>query len=99
MAVIVRIPTPFQGHTGGNEEVAVAPGTFMDIIQEIDDRYPGFAARITDGEVVRGYLHIFVNDVEIESLGAGNTVIGDGDEVLIVPAIAGGALAVIGRTS
>jgi molybdopterin converting factor small subunit len=98
MPVTVRIPTPFQSYTDGREEVTAEPGTVLEILMGFEGPYPGLAARIIDGVKVRGFLHVFVNDREIGSLQAEQTLVGDGDEVLIIPAIAGGGAAVVRRT-
>lgn len=91
MPVMVRIPTPFQGHTGGREEVAASAGTIAGVLQELEARYPGLSGRIIDDGKIRGYLNIYLNEVDIRALQAEQTLVRDGDEVIIIPAIAGGA--------
>lgn len=91
MPVIVRIPTPLQGYTGGAEEVSAATGKISSIIDELDRRYPGIGARICDNGRVRSFMTVSLNDVDIRFLQAEDTPANEGDEVLILPAIAGGA--------
>lgn len=90
MPVIVRIPTPLQKLTGGREEIEAAPGTVIGLIEELDKQFPGIADRIADGKKIRGFINIYVNEDDIRSLQGEQTSVSDGDEVSIVPAIAGG---------
>ncbi|HWR89964.1 MAG TPA: MoaD/ThiS family protein [Dissulfurispiraceae bacterium] len=90
MAVIVRIPTPLQRLTQGKEDVEGKPGTVIDMILDLDARYPGIAERITESNKVRRFVNIYVNEEDIRFLQAEQTVVKDGDEISIVPAIAGG---------
>lgn len=90
MAVKVRIPTPLQRLTGGNEEVEGRAGTVIELINDLENRHPGIAERISEGGKVRRFVNIYVNEEDIRFLQAEQTVVKDGDEVSIVPAIAGG---------
>lgn len=97
MGVIVRIPTPLQRLTGGKEEVETQPGTIINIIAALDQQYPGLAERISEGGKVRRFVNIYVNEEDIRFLSAENTTVADGQEVSIVPAIAGGDQKIPGR--
>jgi len=90
MSVKVRIPTPLQRLTGGKEEVEAAPGKVMDIVKALDGRFPGIGERISEGGKIRRFVNIYVNEEDIRFLQAEETEVKDGDEVSIVPAIAGG---------
>jgi len=90
MAVTVRIPTPLQKLTGGSEAVEGMPGTVMELIGFLDGKYEGIGERISEGGKVRRFVNIYVNEEDIRFLKAEETEIKDGDEVSIVPAIAGG---------
>ncbi|MGD1075703.1 MAG: MoaD/ThiS family protein [Thermodesulfovibrionales bacterium] len=90
MSVKVRIPTPLQRLTQGKEEVEGIPGTITGLIQDLDKRFPGIAERISEGGKVRRFVNVYVNEEDIRFLDAENTSVKDGDEVSIVPAIAGG---------
>ncbi len=92
MAVKVKIPTPLQRVTGGKEEVETAAGNIMDLISSLDTQYPGIAERISEGGKVRRFVNIYVNEEDIRFLDAEQTVVKEGDEVSIIPAIAGGSL-------
>lgn len=91
MAVKVRIPTPLQRLTQGKEEVEGVPGTIMELVNDLDRRFPGIGERISENGKVRRFVNIYVNEEDIRFLSAENTPVKDGDEVSIVPAIAGGS--------
>lgn len=90
MAVKVRIPTPLQRITGGKEEVEAHAGTVIDIVNELDMQYPGIAERISENNTIRRFVNVYVNEEDIRFLQAESTPVKDGDELSIVPAIAGG---------
>jgi molybdopterin synthase sulfur carrier subunit len=90
MAVTVRIPTPLQKITNGKEEVEGEPGTIMDLVRNLDRKFPGIAERISEGGKIRRFVNIYLNDEDIRFLKNEETEVKDGDEVSIVPAIAGG---------
>jgi molybdopterin synthase sulfur carrier subunit len=90
MAVKVRIPTPLQRLTQGKEEVEGTVGTIMSLVNDLDQKYPGLAERVAENGKIRRFVNIYVNDEDIRFLHAEETPVKDGDEVSIVPAIAGG---------
>lgn len=90
MAVKVRIPTPLQRLTEGKEEVEGKPGKLIDLIMDLDKQYPGLAERVSENGKIRRFVNIYVNEEDVRFLNAEETEIKDGDEVSIVPAIAGG---------
>jgi len=92
MAVKVMIPTPLQRLTQGKELVEGVPGTIINLIADLDRKFPGIAERISEGGKVRRFVNIYVNEEDIRFLNAENTTVKDGDEVSIIPAIAGGQL-------
>jgi len=91
MAVKVRIPTPLQRLTQGQEEVEATPGSIISLVNELDSKYPGIAERISENGKIRRFVNIYLNDEDIRFLNSEETVVKDGDEVSIVPAIAGGS--------
>lgn len=91
MAVKVRIPTPLQRLTKGIEEVEAVPGTIIELVTDLEKKYPGIGERISEGGKIRRFVNIYVNEEDIRFLKAEDTVVKDGDEVSIIPAIAGGA--------
>jgi molybdopterin synthase sulfur carrier subunit len=90
MAVKVRIPTPLQKLTDGREEVEGEPGTIISLVSSLDRKFPGIGERISEGGKIRRFVNIYLNDEDIRFLKNEATEVKDGDEVSIVPAIAGG---------
>ena len=91
MAVTVRIPTPLRKHAGGNETVDIEGATVGDIIGALSTEFPSLAAQIVDDKgKVRRFVNLFANDEDIRFLDDLDTEVSDGDELSIVPAIAGG---------
>ncbi len=92
MSITVRIPTPLRKLTGGADEVAAEGATVGELIDNLEAAHPGLKARLCDesGEI-RRFVNIYVNDEDVRFLDGRNTALKDGDEVSIVPAIAGGA--------
>ena len=91
MSVHVRIPTPLRRFTGGAEEVSADGATMAALVEDLERNHPGLKERICDeGGKVRRFVNIFVNGDDIRFLNNLETVIKAGDEVSIVPAIAGG---------
>jgi molybdopterin synthase sulfur carrier subunit len=90
MAVKVRIPSPLQKLTAGKDEVEGEPGTVISLINNLDKMFPGIGERISEGGRIRRFINIYLNDEDIRFLKNEETEVKDGDEVSIVPAIAGG---------
>lgn len=91
MSVQVRVPTPLRRFTGGAETVSASGGTVAALVDDMEKNYPGIKERICDEEgKVRRFVNIFVNGDDIRFLNNFTTPVRDGDEVSIVPAIAGG---------
>ena len=91
MSVQVRIPTPLRRFTGGAEEVAAAGATVGTVINDLENHHAGIKERLCDEEGrVRRFVNIYVNGDDIRFLNNLETAVKDGDEVSIVPAIAGG---------
>ncbi len=91
MSVTVRIPTPLRKLTGGADEVSVEGATIGALIDNLEAAHPGLKERLCDdsGEV-RRFVNIYLNDEDVRFLKGRDTALKDGDEVSIVPAIAGG---------
>lgn len=90
MSVKVRIPTPLQRLTQGKEELEGKPGTIIDLLRELDKNYPGLFERVVEGDKIRRFINIYLNEEDIRFLQAEETLVKEGDEVSIIPAIAGG---------
>jgi sulfur-carrier protein len=91
MATKVRIPTPLRKLTNNEEMVEVNAKSVGEAITELQLRYPGIQERLVDekGEV-RRFVNVYVNEEDIRFLKNQHTPLKDGDEISIIPAIAGG---------
>jgi molybdopterin synthase sulfur carrier subunit len=92
MAIKVRIPTPLQKLTQSQSEVAIDGASLSEVLQNLDVKFPGFKERLYDEKgALRRFINFYVNDEDVRFLEGDKTPIKDGDEVSIVPAIAGGS--------
>ena len=91
MAVQVRIPTILRSYTGGEKAVSGSGDTLAELIDDLDGRYDGIKARLVteDGSLHR-FVNVYVNDEDVRFLGALSAPLADGDDVTILPAVAGG---------
>jgi len=91
MAVTIRIPTQLRALAGGASEVGVEASTVNDALKALDAQHAGFAERLFDdkGEL-RRFVNIYLNGDDIRFLNQLNSQVKDGDDISIVPAIAGG---------
>ncbi|MXX91858.1 MAG: MoaD/ThiS family protein [Chloroflexi bacterium] len=91
MAVSVKIPTPLRRLTDQQSTVSADGGDVSAMIESLDGSFPGIKARLCDdsGEL-RHFVNIYVNGEDIRYLDGTDTGLSDGDEVSIVPAVAGG---------
>jgi molybdopterin synthase sulfur carrier subunit len=90
MDVTVRIPTPLRSLTGGEESVKIAGATVRDVIENLEKAHPGMRERLLDDKGVRRFVNIYVGDEDIRFLDGLDTTLEAGQEISIVPAIAGG---------
>ena len=91
MALNVRVPQPLRGLTGGASTVQSSGGTLNDCVSALEASYPGMRDRLLgEGGGIRRFVNIFVNGDDVRFLSGLKTELKDGDEVSIVPAVAGG---------
>ncbi len=91
MAVTVSIPTPLRKLTNNESEVSIEAGSVGDLVDALDAAYSGIAEKLLDEKGdIRRYVNVFVNDEDIRFLDGKGTALKDGDNISIVPAIAGG---------
>ena len=91
MALNVRVPQPLRNLTGGASTVQSSGGTLSDCVSALEASYPGIRDRLLDeGGEIRRFVNIFVNGDDVRFLAGLKTELKDGDEVSIVPAVAGG---------
>ena len=92
MSVTVRIPTPLRKLTQEKDVVAAAGDTLAAVIIDLESSYPGLQTRLVDEEgAIRRFVNVFVNGEDVRFLDGLGTAVAEGDEVSIVPAVAGGA--------
>lgn len=92
MSITVRIPTPLRRVTNGEDKVTVEGSNLNEIIGSLDDQYPGIRARIcNDQGDLRNFVNVYVNGEDVRFLEGLETSTKTGDEISIVPAVAGGA--------
>lgn len=91
MSITVRIPTPLQKLTQNQAEVKAKGANIRELIEDLEKNFPGIKERICDetGEI-RRFINIYVNEEDVRFLQQDGTPLKDGDEVSMIPAIAGG---------
>jgi MoaD family protein len=91
MAVQVLIPTPLQKFTNDEATAELTASSVDGLLDALEGRYPGIKSRLCDeAGKLRRFLNVYVNSEDIRFLDNQNTPLKDGDEVSIVPAVAGG---------
>jgi MoaD family protein len=91
MAVQVLIPTPLQKFTNYEATAELTASSVDGLLDALEGRYPGIKGRLCDeAGKLRRFLNVYVNSEDIRFLDNQNTPLNDGDEVSIVPAVAGG---------
>ena len=90
MAIKVRIPTPLQKVTHGKAEVECSAKNIAELVDALEKGYPGMKERLSDDGKIRRFINIYVNEEDIRFMNKEETTLKDGDNVSIVPAIAGG---------
>jgi len=91
MAIEVRIPTILRQYTGGQKAVQADGSSLSTLIDDLEARHPGIKARlVTDAGALHRFVNVYVNDEDVRFTGALDTGLSDGDEVTILPAVAGG---------
>ncbi len=91
MSTIVRIPAPLRPLTGGKDEVTAEGGTVGEVIEDLEKKHPGMRDRLLDAKGVRRFINIYVGEEDVRFLNGLGTELKGGDQISIVPAIAGGA--------
>lgn len=92
MAIKVRIPTPLQKLTNNQAEVAIEAADINQMLADLEKKHPGIKERLCDQEgKLRRFVNVYVNEEDIRFLQGQETALKDGDDISIIPAIAGGA--------
>jgi molybdopterin synthase sulfur carrier subunit len=90
MAIEVRIPTILRNLTGGDKAVEGKGGTLGELFADLDVRHPGLRDRLVDDKGLRKFVNVYLNDEDVRFLAGLDTEVADGDNVTILPAVAGG---------
>ncbi|MDP6072416.1 MAG: MoaD/ThiS family protein [SAR202 cluster bacterium] len=91
MSTTVRIPTPLRRVTNGQDKVTVEGATINEIINSLESQHPGIRERLCDEQgQLRNFVNIYVNGEDVRFLDGINSPAKEGDEISIVPAVAGG---------
>lgn len=90
MPVRIHIPTPMRQHTDGQAVVEAGGTSIKDLLDNLGKKYPALTGRLFENGQVRRFVNVYLNDEDIRYLDSLNTPVKDGDEVSIIPAVAGG---------
>jgi molybdopterin synthase sulfur carrier subunit len=91
MAIQVRIPTILRTYTDGERVVDGAGATVAELVDKLEADHPGIKERLIENGEARRFVNMYVNDEDIRFTGNLSTPVADGDTVVILPAVAGGA--------
>ncbi len=91
MTVTVKIPTPLRGLTGQKDKVAADGANVAEVIASMDSQHPGIKARLCDENgALRHFVNIYIDGEDVRYMSGIETEVSDGNELSIVPAVAGG---------
>ncbi|OLR89474.1 MoaD/ThiS family protein [Actinokineospora bangkokensis] len=91
MAVTVSIPTILRTHTGGEKSVPAAGSTLAEVIDDLEANHGGIKQRLVKDGALHRFVNVYVNDEDVRFAGGLEAAVADGDNVTILPAVAGGA--------
>ena len=90
MAVEVRIPTILRTYTDGEKSVSGDGTNLSALIDDLESNHPGLKDRLLDNGDLRRFVNVYVNDEDVRFLGGLEAPVTDGDQVVVLPAVAGG---------
>jgi sulfur-carrier protein len=90
MPVEVRIPTVLRTYTGGEKAVDATGGSLSALIDDLEANHPGLKDRLIENGDLRRFVNVYVNDEDVRFLGGLQAPVNDGDQVVVLPAVAGG---------
>ena len=91
MAVTVSIPTILRTHTGGEKSVEASGATLAEVIDNLEANHAGLKARLVKEGSLHRFINVYVNDEDVRFAGGLTAPVTDGDNVTILPAVAGGS--------
>jgi molybdopterin synthase sulfur carrier subunit len=92
MPVEVRIPTILRTYTGDQKAVEARGDSLSALIDDLEAHHPGIKERLIENGDLRRFVNVYVNDEDVRFLGGLEAPVADGDEVVVLPAVAGGGL-------
>jgi MoaD family protein len=90
MAVTVSIPTILRTHTGGEKAVEATGATVAEIIDDLEARHGGLKTRLVKEGTLHRFVNVYINDEDVRFIGGLEAELSDGDQVVVLPAVAGG---------
>jgi len=90
MAIEVRIPTILRTYTDGEKSVTGEGDSLSALIDDLESSHPGIKERLIDDGDLRRFVNVYVNDEDVRFLGGLKAPLSDGDQVVVLPAVAGG---------
>lgn len=90
MAIEVRIPTILRTYTGGEKAVSAEGDTLAGLIDDLEGNHPGIAGRLLEDGDLRRFVNVYINDEDVRFIGGLEAGLTDGDQVVVLPAVAGG---------
>jgi sulfur-carrier protein len=91
MAIEVRIPTILRSYTGGEKAVDASGTTLSELIEDLETNHSGIKDRLVEDGELRRFVNVYVNDEDVRFTGGLETTLSDGDQVVVLPAVAGGS--------
>ncbi|WP_017546125.1 MoaD family protein [Nocardiopsis prasina] len=91
MAIEVRIPTILRNLTNDAKVVQGSGDTLSELVSDLDQQYPGLAERLVEGGKLRRFINVYLNDEDVRFVGGLEAKLSDGDNVTVLPAVAGGS--------
>ena len=90
MAIEVRIPTILRTYTDGAKAVEASGDSLSALIDDLEARHPGIKGRLIEEGDLRRFVNVYVNDEDVRFIGGLDAEVTDGDQVVVLPAVAGG---------
>ncbi|MCY9782337.1 MoaD family protein [Nocardiopsis sp. EMB25] len=91
MAIEVRIPTILRNLTNDAKVVEGSGDTLGALVKDLDSRYPGIGEKLVDNGKLRRFVNVYLNDEDVRFVGGLEAELSDGDNVTVLPAVAGGS--------
>jgi len=92
MAIEVRIPTILRTYTGGEKAVSGDGASLSALIDDLEANHPGIKDRLIDNGDLRRFVNVYINDEDVRFIGGLEASLSDGDQVVVLPAVAGGSV-------